>query len=78
MGEVIAFIAGLFVSFIVGSIAGAIVIAAASINRKSQKDDYEQELCINHMIQNQAEQIRETPAEYVARKYNIRSDADDS
>ena len=28
------------------------------------------------MIRAQAEQIHETPAEYIARKYNIRSDAD--
>ena len=28
------------------------------------------------MIQAQAEQIREDPAEYIARKYNIRGDAD--
>ena len=28
------------------------------------------------MIQAQAEQIHETPAEYVARKYGIRGDAD--
>lgn len=30
------------------------------------------------LIRNQAEQIRETPAEYVARKFGIRGDADDS
>ena len=29
------------------------------------------------LIRAQGEQIRETPAEYVARKYGIRSDADD-
>ena len=29
------------------------------------------------MIQAQAEQIHETPAEYIARKYNIRGDADE-
>ena len=29
------------------------------------------------MIRAQAEQIREDPAEYIARKYNIRSDADE-
>lgn len=28
------------------------------------------------MIRAQAEQIHETPAEYIARKYNIRGDAD--
>ena len=28
------------------------------------------------MIRAQAEQIREDPAEYIARKYNIRGDAD--
>lgn len=28
------------------------------------------------MIQAQAEQIREDPVEYIARKYNIRGDAD--
>lgn len=31
---------------------------------------------VKRMIQAQAEQIRETPAEYVARKYGIRGDAD--
>ena len=30
------------------------------------------------LIRDQAEQIRETPAEYVARKYGIRGDADES
>lgn len=29
------------------------------------------------MIQAQAEQIHETPAEYIARKFNIRGDADE-
>ena len=29
------------------------------------------------MIRAQAEQIHETPAEYIARKFNIRGDADD-
>ena len=29
------------------------------------------------LIRNQAEQIREDPAEYVARKYGIRGDADE-
>ena len=28
------------------------------------------------LIRNQAEQIRETPAEYLARKFDIRGDAD--
>ena len=28
------------------------------------------------LIRDQSEQIRETPAEYVARKFNIRGDAD--
>ena len=31
---------------------------------------------VQMMIRAQAEQIRETPAEYVARKYGIRGDAD--
>lgn len=31
---------------------------------------------VQMMIQAQAEQIREDPAEYIAGKYNIRSDAD--
>lgn len=31
---------------------------------------------VQMMIQAQAEQIREDPAEYIARKYNIRGDAD--
>ena len=31
---------------------------------------------VKRMIQAQAEQIREDPAEYVARKYGIRGDAD--
>lgn len=33
---------------------------------------------IQILIQAQSEQIHETPAEYVARKFNIRGDADDS
>ena len=32
---------------------------------------------VEHLIRKQAGQIRENPAEYVARKYGIRSDADD-
>lgn len=32
---------------------------------------------VQMMIQAQAEQIHETPAEYIARKYNIRGDADE-
>ena len=31
---------------------------------------------VQMMIQTQAEQIHETPAEYIARKFNIRGDAD--
>lgn len=31
---------------------------------------------IQILIQSQAEQIHETPAEYLARKFNIRGDAD--
>lgn len=31
---------------------------------------------VQMMIQAQAEQIREDPVEYIARKYNIRGDAD--
>ena len=31
---------------------------------------------VQMMIQAQAEQIHETPAEYIARKFNIRGDAD--
>ena len=31
---------------------------------------------VQMMIQTQAEQIREDPAEYIARKFNIRGDAD--
>ena len=33
---------------------------------------------VQRAIRVQAEQIRENPAEYVARKFNIRGDADDS
>ena len=32
---------------------------------------------VQMMIQAQAEQIHETPAEYIARKYGIRGDADE-
>lgn len=32
---------------------------------------------VQMMIRAQAEQIREDPAEYIARKFNIRGDADD-
>ena len=33
---------------------------------------------VQRAIRAQAEQIREAPTEYVARKFNIRGDADDS
>ena len=68
MGEVIAFFAGAMV--------GMIAMAVVSINRKTESEDDEQERYIRNLIRDQADQIREDPAEYVARKYGIRSDAD--
>ena len=68
MGEVIAFFAG--------AVVGMIAIAVVSINRKTESEDDEQERYIRNLIRDQADQIREDPAEYVARKYGIRSDAD--
>lgn len=40
------------------------------------RDWFKRKSGIQILIQAQAEQIHETPAEYVARKYNIRGDAD--
>ena len=40
------------------------------------RDWFKRKSGIQILIQAQAEQIHETPAEYIARKYNIRSDAD--
>ena len=53
-----------------------IAMAVVSINRKTESEDDEQERYIRNLIRVQSEQIRETPAEYVARKYGIRGDAD--
>ena len=63
MGEVIAFFAG--------AVVGMIAMAVVSINRKTESEDDEQERYIRNLIRAQAEQIRENPAEYVARKYGI-------
>lgn len=40
------------------------------------RDWFKRKSGIQILIQAQAEQIHETPAEYIARKFNIRSDAD--
>lgn len=40
------------------------------------RDWFKRPAGVQVMIRAQAEQIREDPAEYIARKYNIRSDAD--
>lgn len=69
MGEVIAFFAG--------AVVGMIAMAVVSINRKTESEDDEQERYIRNLNRAQAEQIRENPAEYVARKYGIRGDADE-
>ena len=42
------------------------------------RDWFKRPAGVQVMIRAQAEQIHETPAEYIARKYNIRSDADGS
>lgn len=42
------------------------------------RDWFKRKSGIQILIQAQAEQIHETPAEYIARKYNIRGDADGS
>ena len=68
MGEVIAFFAG--------AVVGMLTMSTVSVNRKTESEDDEQERYIRNLIRAQAEQIRETPAEYVARKYGIRGDAD--
>ena len=68
MGEVIAFFAGAMV--------GMIAMAVVSINWRTESEDDEQERYIRNLIRAQAEQIRENPAEYVARKCRIRGDAD--
>ena len=41
------------------------------------RDWFKRKSGIQILIQAQVEQIHETPAEYVARKYGIRGDADD-
>ena len=41
------------------------------------RDWFKRPAGVQVMIQGQAEQIHETPAEYIARKFNIRGDADD-
>ena len=41
------------------------------------RDWFKRKSGIQILIQAQAEQIHETPAEYIARKYNIRGDADE-
>ena len=40
------------------------------------RDWFKRPAGVQVMIRAQAEQIHETPAEYIARKYNIRGDAD--
>ena len=40
------------------------------------RDWFKRKSGIQILIQAQAEQIREDPAEYIARKFNIRGDAD--
>lgn len=40
------------------------------------RDWFKRKSGIQILIQSQAEQIHETPAEYMARKFNIRGDAD--
>ena len=42
------------------------------------RDWFKRPAGVQVMIRAQAEQIHETPAEYIARKYNIRGDADGS
>ena len=42
------------------------------------RDWFKRKSGVQILIQAQAEQIHETPAEYMARKYNIRGDADGS
>ena len=41
------------------------------------RDWFKRKSGIQILIQSQAEQIHETPAEYMARKYGIRGDADE-
>ena len=43
---------------------------------KDECDDTQNVSMAGKLIRAQGEQIRETPAEYVARKFNIRGDAD--
>lgn len=66
MGEVIAFLAG--------AVIGVIITAVASINRKTESEDDEQMRRIREMIRKQSEYIRETPEEYIMRKYGIGDD----
>ena len=43
---------------------------------QKDRDWFKRPAGVQVMIQAQAEQIHETPAEYIARKFNIRGDAD--
>lgn len=43
---------------------------------QKDRDWFKRKSGIQILIQAQAEQIHETPAEYIARKFNIRGDAD--
>lgn len=45
---------------------------------RKARDWFRRPARVQVMIRAQAEQIHETPAEYMARKYNIRGDADGS
>lgn len=46
------------------------------IRELKDRDWFKRPAGVQMMIRAQAEQIREDPAEYLARKYNIRGDAD--
>lgn len=45
-------------------------------SRADMTDFHQSPYAVQRAIRVQSEQIREDPAEYIARKYNIRSDAD--
>lgn len=50
-------------------------MAETPLDQKA-RDWFKRPAGVQMMIRAQAEQIREDPAEYIARKYNIRGDAD--
>ena len=57
------------IAFFAGAVVGILTMSTVSVNRKTESEDDEQERYIRNMIRKQADQVSETPEEYIARKY---------